>query len=466
MAVVAVIAVGLLVWTGTTLLLDVWWRRPRRPDLAERPRPFQPVNLADQGQTEAAHRRHAEHYIDLARGLFVDANGPGQLEAIRRVDAEHDNLLAAMAYAVDLHDIDLALGLLTCWWHDGEGPGDLEYLPDFALDVLDLEGATEHPLYPAGLATACRSAALRGDRRGVEELARAASDAAERLGVNTPALELTLTGSLVSVATILGAFGESVGYAEHLISVARSAGLRIDVAFALWTMAVGHVLEGDLDKALPLAKEGLALAREIGNPLTIGFNLIALSGALADRDPEQGRALLDESIRMMATFEGVRHTYMRHTALLVAARLGAWDRVPELAAPSIRDYLWNGETVRLGGVLTVLIPAILSHDPECAARLHGAARRLVTAGRQRPTGQHPTPTPPRSAPSDGPPTPNRDLVSQLRRQTTARLHHSLSDARVRELRAEGEALDDDRVSAKPPEPPLPTNAERSTDELA
>jgi hypothetical protein len=67
--------------------------------------------LADHGETEATHRRHVEHYIDLARGLFEDANGPSQLEAIRRVDAEHENLLAAMAYAVELHDVDLALGL-------------------------------------------------------------------------------------------------------------------------------------------------------------------------------------------------------------------------------------------------------------------------------------------------------------------------------------------------------------------
>jgi hypothetical protein len=149
---------------------------------------------------------------------------------------------------------------------------------------------------------------------------------------------------------------------------------------------------------------------------------------------------------MMATFEGVRHTYMRHTALLVVARVDAWDYVPELAAPSIRDYLWSGETVRLGGVLTVLIPAILAHDPECAARLHGAARRLVTAGRQGSTGRYPSPSPPRSEPSDGQPAPNRGLVSQLRQQTTARLHHTLSEVRLQELRAEGEALDDDRVA--------------------
>jgi hypothetical protein len=44
------VAAGLLVWAGTTLILDASWRCRRRPDLAERLRPFQPVDLADQAQ--------------------------------------------------------------------------------------------------------------------------------------------------------------------------------------------------------------------------------------------------------------------------------------------------------------------------------------------------------------------------------------------------------------------------------
>jgi hypothetical protein len=48
--VAAVIAVGLLVWAGTTLILDGWLRRPGRPDLAERLRPFPPSSLADEAR--------------------------------------------------------------------------------------------------------------------------------------------------------------------------------------------------------------------------------------------------------------------------------------------------------------------------------------------------------------------------------------------------------------------------------
>jgi hypothetical protein len=49
--VVAVLIVaGLLGWGSATFLLDAWWRRPKRLDLAERLRPFAPTSVADEAQ--------------------------------------------------------------------------------------------------------------------------------------------------------------------------------------------------------------------------------------------------------------------------------------------------------------------------------------------------------------------------------------------------------------------------------
>jgi hypothetical protein len=42
--------VGLLMWAGTTVLLDAWMRRQRRPTLAERLAPFQPRHVADEAE--------------------------------------------------------------------------------------------------------------------------------------------------------------------------------------------------------------------------------------------------------------------------------------------------------------------------------------------------------------------------------------------------------------------------------
>jgi hypothetical protein len=50
MQVDATVAVGLLTWAGATLLIDARWRRCRRPDLADRLLPYQPVSVADEAQ--------------------------------------------------------------------------------------------------------------------------------------------------------------------------------------------------------------------------------------------------------------------------------------------------------------------------------------------------------------------------------------------------------------------------------
>jgi hypothetical protein len=39
-----------VVWVGSTLLLDVWWRRRDRPDLSERLRPYGHRSVADEAE--------------------------------------------------------------------------------------------------------------------------------------------------------------------------------------------------------------------------------------------------------------------------------------------------------------------------------------------------------------------------------------------------------------------------------
>jgi hypothetical protein len=45
----ALIVVGVLVWAGSTLLLDAWWKR-QSTDLADRLIPYQGGSVADEAQ--------------------------------------------------------------------------------------------------------------------------------------------------------------------------------------------------------------------------------------------------------------------------------------------------------------------------------------------------------------------------------------------------------------------------------
>jgi hypothetical protein len=48
---VLALVAGIRVWIGTTLLLDAWWQRERRPDLAERLRPLLSDSIAEEARS-------------------------------------------------------------------------------------------------------------------------------------------------------------------------------------------------------------------------------------------------------------------------------------------------------------------------------------------------------------------------------------------------------------------------------
>jgi hypothetical protein len=47
--VAALIVAGILIWAGSTLLFDAWWKR-QPTDLVDRLMPYQPGSVADEAQ--------------------------------------------------------------------------------------------------------------------------------------------------------------------------------------------------------------------------------------------------------------------------------------------------------------------------------------------------------------------------------------------------------------------------------
>ena len=94
--------------------------------------------LAEAGETEEVRRRHAAYFLRLAEAGQDALLGGGQLEWLRRLAAEQDNLHAAVRGAIAVRDAETAAGLIGAsgmyWWLRGlkvEG-GDL------AVDILGL----------------------------------------------------------------------------------------------------------------------------------------------------------------------------------------------------------------------------------------------------------------------------------------------------------------------------------------
>lgn len=78
--------------------------------------------LAETGEREECLRAHAECFTALAEAADHHLRGPGQLDRLARLDAEHGNLLAALGWAVTA-DPPLAARLIAAlswfWWLRG-----------------------------------------------------------------------------------------------------------------------------------------------------------------------------------------------------------------------------------------------------------------------------------------------------------------------------------------------------------
>ena len=171
---------------------------------------------------------------------------------------------------------------------------------------------------------------------------------------------------------------------------AAGAGRIANLAFTLAGAAVMYATAGDADKAIPLATEGLGIARQVGMPTIISMNLAALASALAEREPRQARALLRESIELRDRlgYEGGQEFTQ---GVLVAARLRDWDAALELARRAIPHLHWVSDRPQLAGVLNVVARALVDTDPEASGVIQGSSRRIALTAADAPL-QDPPPT--------------------------------------------------------------------------
>jgi predicted ATPase/class 3 adenylate cyclase len=410
-------------------------RPETRYRLLETIREYGEERLAEHHETEVLRARHAEYYVGLAHALAEQMFGPEQITAGGRLAAEHENLLTAMNHAIDTNDVDLALRLARALRPGWVAVG---YELRFAAEpILELTDVSSHPLYAYGLALAGNQAALGGDLEVAEMRSeQAISAATQQDDAERFYIENFVSGTRSAIAF---ARGDTHDAAVHMEAAAEAArvGNPFFVAMALGSAATFYVMAGDSNAALPVATEGLAIARRVQMPIIINVNLVALGAALVDDDPEQARGLLHESIQLRTGLGYEAWTELTQSAL-VSARLGDWPQTLELAGPSIRHLHWTGNRPLLGAVFNLVARALAPADPETAAVLQGAARGLVISAVA--TNEQAAGAQPRTAGTT-------DFVTDLRRATTAMLRDSLGEARLKHLREEGEHLDRDQAVA-------------------
>ncbi len=276
--------------------------------------------LTTSGEMQAARHAHAAYYLALAEKAEPALFGAQQAMWLERLEQEHDNLRAALAwlleqaeamedgqFARDAREMALRLGAAARrFWmihgHYSEGRTFLER----ALAV----GAAHPGDGRASLAGTRAMASVRAKAlNAVAQLALNQSDhdqaetfAEESLALSreqgdsaSTALSLYLLGQ---VAWLRGNFTAAGSLLKEALALFRIVGDKDRVAYSLYNLAELAGIQGAYDRAPALFEESLALFKEQGNKRGIALSLLQLSDALFNLQGDQTkiRSLIEEGL--------------------------------------------------------------------------------------------------------------------------------------------------------------------------
>jgi predicted ATPase len=308
-----------------------------RFSLLETIREYARERLRESGQWKEAHDRHAAHFLKLAESAQAGLEGPGQVAWLDRLEAEHDNLGAAISWLLDQDQpaAALQLGAMTWqyWWlrgHTEENarygevivasgeklpPGQLGYAQIGLGVLLILSGgkARAQVLFEQALALFRRL----GDKRGTAiatgylgHLAALRDDYGKARKLLTESLASPQElGDDVSIALMYNFLGQiplrqgdndaAARVFSQGLDAARRVTDRFPLLISLYDLARSSQAREDLTGAAGFLREGLSVASDAGDESSVGYYLQRLAALARQRDDP------DRAVRLLAAADAL-----------------------------------------------------------------------------------------------------------------------------------------------------------------
>jgi predicted ATPase len=349
--------------------------------MLETVRVFGREKLHEAGEQEALASAHAAWCLALAEQAMPALQGPEQDMWLARLEQEHDNLRAALRWAVGRREGELGLrlaGSLCSFWHMrgylSEGRGWLEAAlassglaaPVVQARVLNGAGILAFVQGDYDRATALLEEALVlrrefGDKQGIATslnnlgmVASTQGDNARAVALHAESLSLyrelgdkmgiaTSLDDLGVVAYMQGDYTQATDLHEESLALRRVLGERQGIAWSLTNLGLVSYMQGDYPRAVALHEESLALQRELAFQQGIANSLYCL-GLVAYWQDDYGRAqaLIEESLLLS---RDIGHRELVAAGLECLAWMSAAQNRPRQAA-------------RLGGAAEALREAL------------------------------------------------------------------------------------------------------------
>ena len=317
-----------------------------RVGMLETIRQYALEQLGRAGDLDGTRRRHAEHYTAFAERAQEQLGGPEHLTALDRLEAEHDNLRAALAWSLEVGAAE----------HAGEG--------ERAVIGLRLVQAMTTFWYHHGHTTE--------GRQWLQQAIDATSE-------DAPGPLARLEHWLGILLLQQGELDASVRALEHSLVIWRELGDREQQARELNSLGATHRYLGHLDTARTLLEESIEISREIGSDTRLAAaltNLGQVESVAGDLD--RASQALREALELDDNHGDVFGVALDQQSLaLVSLRAGRAEQARDLLSSSLDYVVSSGDIELLANTLelSACITADLG-DHLRAARLAGAAEAI------------------------------------------------------------------------------------------
>ncbi len=341
--------------------------------------------LAASGEVERIQHSHAACYLKFAEEAEGRLEGARQGEWLDRMEAEHDNLRAALWWSLEQDEEEVALRMCGALWpfwlvrgYLSEGRRWMEETLAAGRDApparLCPASARAKALVGAGILTH-----YQGDYAQAKELCEEGLALYRRLG-DKRGIADALDG-LAHVVRSLGRYAEARALYEESLAISRELDHKWGIAHTLLYLGLVLSMQDNDEAARPRLEEALAVSRESGDIRNTAYSMGILGHVLSNRrDYTTAASLLEEALALMrglgdkmgiarclnlmgevALFQGRPRTAeaMQRESLEISRELGDWWHIA-----------WSMEG---------LAGAVAEKQPAQAARLLGAAKALRDA---------------------------------------------------------------------------------------
>ena len=253
--------------------------------------------LEESGEAEVLSKCHAVYFLALSEEAELGLRGPEQEPWFERLDPEHNNMRAALKWAVERGKSELGLRLAGAlwrfWWMRGYIDEGRRWLEETLVKADN---------------GAARIAVLDGvgwlaNAQGDLDRAQAAAEEGLRLSGEAGiegSVTASLRGTLGDVVQLRGDSERAKELFEESVRLYRKAGDRWGVAWALGGLGTFFNDRGDYERAKELYEEGLVLSRSLAQVELHSAYLNSLGHvSLLEGDYERATSLSEEAAALL-----------------------------------------------------------------------------------------------------------------------------------------------------------------------